>query len=384
MQDSATQGIQTVNASILVHGTGGLALGLIARQLALNEREFTLFGRLGEDEKRRQNVECLNRRRIYLSGVRVDQAIEIPIPDMAITSSPVGLACLRIALRADGDVIYFTSLREGQPWAAGEVADAIQDRQRNNTPGTLFLFPCENSIHPKISRLETDFGGNGFAYVDSMVDRICPDVGVISEPHRTGSQASDGIVFVDTEEEFEWVAKLETDDPRAHSSFNSICHALNIENSIDVEAAKIRKRWMMNGTQLSIGLLAATHGFREKHLRDYCEQYPDSLESLIGDFRIACELSGIAYPKGELEKAEAWYTRRLLMSLQSGEDGKGDTVLRILNKAYKESAGQMLRDIADKIGDPYSVLSIHLHNKVERTSIHEVMEVALGQLLSWK
>ncbi|HKP44140.1 hypothetical protein [Mycobacterium sp.] len=364
--------------SIVVHGTGGLALGLIGRQLGLGNCPFTLVGRLGDDSRRRQITESLNMHRLYLSGEHPDRATTIEVPDMIVTSDPAGLNEYRSALRADGDVMYFHSLRSGQPWAASEVETAVRDRRRHDTRGVLFLIPCENSVSRSISQLKADLRGTGFAYVDTMVDRICPEPKCLP---GSSYGVSGEIVYVDTERDFEWAAELETVDPAAHLSFDNICQHANIQIAVDIDATKIRKRWMMNGTQLAISILAVSIGFRDKHLSDYCAQFPLSLAALMGDFRTACELSGKNYSEGELAQAEAWYTERLIASLRSGDDGKGDTVRRILSKAHRESAGEMLRDIADKIGDPYGVLSNHLQDRVESLLIHEVMEVILGSLL---
>ena len=166
--------------------------------------------------------------------------------------------------------------------------------------------------------------------------------------HGRSGAADDDIVYVDTEREFEWVAEIESADPAAHAVFDTFCQNVGIEISVDIEATKIRKRWMMNGTQLALVILAASAGFRNKYMADYCDQFPHSLEALIGDLRTACEWSGKTYSYGELDRAESWYKERLIASMRSGADGKGDSVQRMLSKAKRESAGDMLRDVTSQ------------------------------------
>ncbi|GGF18952.1 hypothetical protein GCM10007298_13750 [Williamsia phyllosphaerae] len=176
-----------------------------------------------------------------------------------------------------------------------------------------------------------------------MVDRICSNVGIT----RAGTP------FVTAEEEYEWAAQIDETGGDAHDAIRHLASTIGLKVVPDIRPIKFRKLLLMNGSQLGYSVLAHKRG--HDYLSEYHSARPRALKVLMQDLLSAVENSQFEYDD-ELKQKFDWYYDRILASMSTGADGKGDTTARMMSKASTESAGDYLRDVADKLGDAVTIL----------------------------
>jgi hypothetical protein len=116
---------------------------------------------------------------------------------------------------------------------------------------TLFI-ACENMPHELYGRLREEFEPQGITFLSTMVNRICPTFIEGHDPRRIVRAHPLG----------EWVIKS---PPKTTSLVELLRTSTLVDFVPDLEPYEVRKRWLVNGGQLQLAILA--HSAKKRSLR---------------------------------------------------------------------------------------------------------------------
>lgn len=217
-------------------GPSKLALGLILPIIFELGIPSHLIGRAGQDA-----------RPAY--GVSLE-------PDRPLEWYP--LASFRGPVRlAEADPEILRALKEGRPMlVTATLRDGIVGRYpfvrellqaRSGDDETIFI-ACENSPHENYAKLREEFEPLGVQFPATVVNRICPK---FLEPDQ-------GRRVVRGHELGEWM--IERPRPGALSYLLGEAELVSYHDRDELETLEKRKRWVVNGGQLYLAILAHDAG----------------------------------------------------------------------------------------------------------------------------
>ena len=218
-------------------GPGKLALGLILPIADELDLPSHLIGRPGSGSTAAYGVSFAPNRplRFYgLASFSGPERLEEAAPEI---------------LKAIEDVrpmLITTTLRAGIKERYGFVRELLSSR--NSEAETVFI-ACENSPHPLYARLRDEFEPAGVQFSATVVNRICPK---FLEP-------DEGRRVVRAHERGEWLI--------ARSSMAGVIASqlarsdfVSFHSPEEIVALEKRKRWIVNGGQLYLAILAHDAG----------------------------------------------------------------------------------------------------------------------------
>ncbi|MFI5430199.1 hypothetical protein [Aeromicrobium sp. UC242_57] len=128
----------------------------------------------------------------------------------------------------------------------------------------------------------------------------------------------------------------------------------------DISPVKQRKLWMMNGTLLSLALLARGHG-SDVHatLNEYLALFPVSASCCWQSCRGLSTWPVSATRPEKLEEQERLYRMRIYESARMSEARSQDEVTRILSRLSSGRPASYLRDVLGKLAEPIELLKQH-------------------------
>lgn len=177
-------------------------------------------------------------------GVSLVPSLPISFFPLASFTGPRTLAEVdpRIAgALQDGDpMLITTTLREGIVECCGLMRELLAARGADDE--TVFI-ACENSPHPKYEELREEFEPAGIQFLGTVVNRICPKFLPPSHGRRV----------VLAHELGEWL--IET-PPRPGEIAELLEQSGFVTFHAELEALEERKRWLVNGGQLYLAMLA--------------------------------------------------------------------------------------------------------------------------------
>jgi mannitol-1-phosphate/altronate dehydrogenase len=156
---------------------------------------------------------------------------------------------------ADANAEILAALRDGRPMlVTATLRNAIVERQglirellgsRRASEETIFL-ACENSPHPLYSELRREFEPAGVQFPATVVNRICPKF----------LDRDDGRRVVRAHELGEWLIER----PRPGKLAMLLESSALVSMHDDLTGLEKRKRWVVNGGQLYLAILAHEAG----------------------------------------------------------------------------------------------------------------------------
>ncbi len=222
-------------------GASKLALGLILPIATEVGLETHLIGRPGPGS-----------RPAY--GVALVPSRPISFFPLASFGGPFDLAGVdpRIAeALQDGDPMLITSTLRGAISQRYEFVSELLEA-RHAEDDTVFI-ACENSLHPAYEDLRKKFEPAGVQFLSTVVNRICPRFLPPSHGRRV----------VLAHEVGEWLIE-EPERPAAFQALLERSDLVRFHKKAELEALEERKRWVVNGGQLYLAMLA--HDAGEKSL----------------------------------------------------------------------------------------------------------------------
>jgi hypothetical protein len=225
--------------AIHIHfGPSKLALGLILPTVFEMEIPSHVIARPGRNGRPAYGVSLAPNRplRFYpLASLKGPQSLEEAFPDILA------------ALREGRPMLITSTLRDGVVHRHQFMRELLS--ARDSEAETIFL-ACENSPHEIYGKLREEFGPAGVQFPATVVNRICPK---FLEPDL-------GRRVVRGHELGEWLIER----PRPGLITDLLEGAALVSLHDDLEALEKRKRWIVNGGQLYLAILA--HHARKKSL----------------------------------------------------------------------------------------------------------------------
>lgn len=352
----------------IIHGSGSLALGLLAERSHRAGRPAIILSR-----RRSSRLEISARLAAdcefdITHSLNSGEFSSVTIGEVIYYDEPSGRERLDALLCEEPNILYMTAVRTGQDSVIPIVRSAVEARRSRGIAGIFILAPCENAVSPSLSKLASALAGPGFAYLDMMVDRICPQVD-ISGHDRVLALADDSS---------EWAGEIiSSSDELLQARIREMLAHFDLNVVHDIEPVKKRKQWLMNGVQTCMAIFARSDGY--ELLREYHEAYPELLESLSYTYGEALRYwaadHGEPYAKGEIEAwRQSWYEPRIRQSLYMAN---GEPTIRILTKYRPSTRGDQLKDISSKLSDAHDALYGGIGPKAEEGFIFKAMQIAL-------
>lgn len=143
------------------------------------------------------------------------------------------------ALSSSISVLLTTAVGNGGDGCA-QILDEIAQERQSRPGGTVFI-ACENELGPTFVEIEDGLGTMNVDCRRAMVNRICPECEVKEKE-----------LVVRADPHAEWLIEGEPDH-EVLAQLNALPEVRFVE---DVEPFAVRKRWLVNGGHLALGIFA--------------------------------------------------------------------------------------------------------------------------------
>jgi hypothetical protein len=223
-------------------GASKLALGLIVPLTVGLGMEVHLVGRPGRDSRAEFGVSFAGN-----GGLSFYEVASFKGPTTVTEMD----ASAREALLSPRPVLFTATLRGAIAERFQFTRELLQIRADREVE-TVFL-ACENSPAGLYERLRGEFEPRGVRFLPTMVNRICPAFIETHDPRRIVRAHPLG----------EWVIQGSADEGQILADLASAVDTVQLTE--DLRPFELRKRWLVNGGQLQLAILA--HSAKRRSLR---------------------------------------------------------------------------------------------------------------------
>ncbi|MGN6216577.1 MAG: hypothetical protein ACTHN7_06420 [Solirubrobacterales bacterium] len=333
---------------VLHIGPGKLGLGLIVDLTLKAEIDTHVIGRPGSDaavgrfsliltggERKPLNISS------YSEAVNYDQ-LRDPAKDAAISS--VSMLVTTSVGKLDGCMSLLNEIAE----------------ERNLHPGDTVFIACENDLGDSYEEIEKRLIDLEVDCRRAMVNRICPE-----------SILDNGELLVRGDPHAEWLIEG-IPDTEVLAQLDQLQEVQFVE---DVEPFAVRKRWVVNGGHLALGLF----GRKDKVTSVAVVARDEARQAQLIDIQKAM-IQALPEEWVELLGDSAAYAHGELLPMCRTED----EVPRILHRLKRENLAPFIESAEKRLGEPakrFRKTRQHLSPHLE--SVFEVMQDVLLDLESY-
>jgi hypothetical protein len=256
------------------------------------------------------------------------------------------------ALSSSLSVLLTTAVGGGGDGCA-QLLDEVAQERRLRPGGTVFI-ACENDFDPPFPEIESALRAMEVDCRRAMVNRICPEC-----------EVEDGVLVVRADPHAEWLIEGAPD----HDVLIQLDALEEVSFVEDIEPFAVRKRWLVNGGHLALGIfglkdkitsVTAVARNEERHQElvkiqaSMVQALPADWKDLLGD--------SIAYARAEL------------VPMCRTED----EVPRIMHRLQRANPAPFFKTAKKRLAEPAErFLEIHGHTSHQLENVFEALQDVL-------